>query len=74
MQVKLKEIANLTSQPNLTKNSLLEFNIPNIDKENQEYICSHCDIFNNMIEKYSYSNNDIKQKDIIGTIIKINNF
>ena len=73
-QDKLIELSKLTPQPNLTKSNLMNFKIPNIDISNQEYICSHCDVFNSDIEKCINSNNDIKQKDIVGTIIKLNNF
>ena len=71
-QEKIKENANLTSQPSLTKQFLLKFKIPDIDIDNQEHLCSHCDIFNNTIEKFNCSNTDIKEKNIINTVIKIN--
>jgi hypothetical protein len=71
---KLKNLANLTPQPNLTKTSLSEFLIPDIDIVNQEHLCSHCEVFNKTIERLVSSNNEIKQKPIISTIIKINGF
>lgn len=73
-QNKLKEFAYLTAQPNLSKTNILNFKIPDIDFVSQTFLCSHIDIFNQTIEKYICSINDIKQKDIIATIIKINNF
>ena len=37
-------------------------------------ICLHCDIFNDVIQKYTCSNTDIKEKNIINTVIQINGF
>jgi hypothetical protein len=71
---KLKKTINLTLQPNLTKTFIMNFQIPEIDILNQDYLCSHCDIFNNSINSFINSNNEIKQKDIISTIIKTNGF
>ncbi len=71
---KLKLTANLTPQPNLTKSAVLNFLLPEIDVENQNYLCSHCDIFNKTIDRLTCSNNEIKQKDIISTIVKMNGF
>ena len=73
-QSKFIEYAHLTAQPNLSKSNIINFAIPDIDFTSQNFLCSHIDIFNQTIEKYICSNNDIKQKDIITTISKINNF
>ncbi len=73
-QNKIKADANLTPQPNLTKSFVINFMIPDIYIENQKYILSHCDVFNETIEKYTWSNTQIREKDIFNTIMKINGF
>ena len=73
-QDKIKANANLTPQPSLTKSFVLNFQISDIDINSQEHLCSHCEVFNNTIEKYNCSNTDIKDKNIINTIIKIHGF
>ena len=67
------ELANLTIQPNLTKTQLLSLKIPKIDISQQKLIILECETFNNNIMKCIESNNDIKERDILGTIIKLNN-
>ena len=69
---KLKEIANLTNQPNLNKTSLYDFKIPIIDLQHQLNIISYCNDFDNLINKCELDNKIIKEKDIIDTIIKLN--
>lgn len=73
-QDKIKANANLTQQPSLTKSFVLNFQISDIDIDSQKHLCSHCEVFNNTIEKYTCSNTDIKDKNIINTVIKINSF
>ena len=73
-QDKIKLDANLTSQPNLTKSFVINFMIPNINKENQQQIISHCDVFSKSIERYTFSNSQIREKDIFTTVVKINGF
>ena len=73
-QDKIKLNANLTPQPSLTKTFITNFFIPDIDIINQKHICLHCDIFNDVIQKYTCSNTDIKEKNIINTVIQINGF
>jgi hypothetical protein len=73
-QDEIKADANLTPQPNLTKSFVMNFMIPDIYIENQNHIISHCEIFNKSIERFTWSNFQIKEKDIISTIIKINGF
>lgn len=67
------KLANLTTQPNLTKTQLLSLKIPKIDISQQKLIILECDTFKNNIMKCIESNNDIKERDILGTIIKLNN-
>jgi hypothetical protein len=73
-QDKIKANANLTPQPSLTKSFVLNFQISDIDIDSQEHLCSHCEVFNNTIERYNCSNTDIKDKNIINTVIKLNGF
>lgn len=73
-QYKIKENANLTPQPSLTKSFVLNFPICDIDIGSQEHLYSHCEVFNKTIKNLTCSNADIKDKNIINTIIKINNF
>jgi hypothetical protein len=69
---KLKEIANLTTQPNLNKTSLYDFKIPIIELQHQLNIVSYCNDFDNLIKKCELDNKIIREKDIIDTIIKLN--
>ncbi len=73
-QDEIKADANLTPQPNLTKSFVMNFMIPDIYIENQKQIMSHCEIFNKSIEKFTWSNIQIKEKDIFSTVMKINGF
>jgi hypothetical protein len=67
------DLANLTRQPNLTKTQLLSLKIPKIYISQQKLIILECKTFNNNIMKCIESNNDIKERDILRTIIKLNN-
>jgi len=73
IETQIIELANLTTQPNLTKSQLLSLKIPKIDISQQKLIILECETFNNNIIKCIESNNDIKERDILGTIIKLNN-
>ena len=68
---KLKEISNLTSQPNLLKKNLLELSIPVIDINIQKEIVNFCKDFDNFILKFKLENENINNKDIITLINKI---
>lgn len=72
-QSKLMAIANTTTQPNLTKSPLLDFTVSSIDIDNQKYLCTQCDVFTNEIIKSNKINESIKEKDILSTVIKLNN-
>jgi restriction endonuclease S subunit len=67
------ELSNLTAQSSLTKTQLFSLKIPKIDISQQKLIILECETFNNNIMKCIESNNDIKERDILGTIIKLNN-
>lgn len=71
---KLKELANLNPQPNLSQNNLLNFKIPILSVDNQTEIVTHCNDFDLVISKYKSNNNALMEKDIINTILKINTF
>jgi hypothetical protein len=71
---KLKELANLNPQPNLSQNNLLNFKIPILSLDNQTEIVTHCNDFDSVISKYKSNNNALMEKDIINTILKINTF
>ena len=73
IETQIIELANLTTQPNLTKSQLLSLKIPKIDISQQKLIILECETFKNNIIKCIESNNDIKERDILGTIIKLNN-
>ena len=64
METKMKELSNLTPQPNLNKSNLLSFNIPQIDIMNQKNIVSYCEEFDSNIRKYTLANENIKEKNI----------
>jgi len=68
---KLREISNLTSQPNLLKKNLLELTIPVIDINIQKEIVNFCKDFDNFILKFKLENENINNKDIITLINKI---
>jgi len=69
---KLIELANLTPQPNLNKSNLLSFKIADLDTTNQQQLSSYCDEFNTNIEKYKNINENIKNKNIIDIVLKLN--
>lgn len=71
---KLKELANLNTQPNLSQTNLLNFKIPELSIENQLEIATHCNDFDSVINKYESNNKSLLDKDILGTILKINVF
>lgn len=73
MENKLKEISNLTSQPNLNKSNLIAFKIPSIPMEDMKQFVIHCNDFDIMIDKYSQSNIKIKEKDIFSTFLHLYN-
>ena len=69
---KLKEIANLNFQPNLSQINLLKFKIPEISIESQIEIINSCNDFDSIINNYHTNNKSLLDKDILGTILKIN--
>jgi len=71
---KLKEIANLNFQPNLSQTNLLNFKIPEISIESQIEIVNNCNDFDSIINKYDANNKSLLDKDILGSIMKINMF
>lgn len=70
---KLLELAQLTPQPTISKSTMLSFNIPVMDLDKQSQILSYCRDFDNNISMYVQDNKNIKEKDIIGTVIQLNN-
>lgn len=69
---KLIELANLTPQPSLNKSNLLSFKIPDLDITNQKQLILYCEEFDNNIEKYKHINENIKNKNIIDIVLKLN--
>ena len=70
---RLNELSNINQQSNLTKTNLLSFNIPIIDLDIQQVIINYCDDFTNNINKLLQDNENIKNKDIMSIIFKLNN-
>jgi restriction endonuclease S subunit len=70
---KLKELSNLTPQSNLNKSNLLSFKIPVINLEKQLEIISYCNDFESQINRYKLDNKAISDKDILSTVLKLNN-
>ncbi len=70
---KLKELANLTPQANLNKSNLLNFKIPHIDLEKQHEIISYCNDFELQVIRYNQDNKAISEKDILSSVLKLNN-
>jgi hypothetical protein len=70
---KLKDLSNLTNQSNLNKFNLLSFKIPIINLEKQLEIISYCDEFISQINRLKLDNKSILDKDILSTVIKLNN-
>jgi hypothetical protein len=68
----IKELSNLTQQPNLNKTNLINIQIPNINRELQEKIINLCDEFDNNINTLLLNNNMIKDKDIFNIITQFN--
>jgi hypothetical protein len=68
---KLKEISNLTIQPNLNKSNLLAFKIPIIDIVNQNNIISYCNDIDNNINKHNLALDNIKSKNIFSILCKL---
>ena len=73
MENKLILLSNLTSQPNLNKSNLLQFNVPKLDMSNMNTIVSYCNEFDMNINKYVLSNQTIKGKNIFNTVLKLYN-
>jgi hypothetical protein len=70
---KLKELSNLTPQSNLNKSNLLSFKIPSIDLEKQQEIISYCNDFELQITRFKQDNKAITDKDILSSVLKLNN-
>jgi restriction endonuclease S subunit len=71
-EIKLNELSNLNPQPNLSQSNLLNFKIPDLSMESQIEIVNHCNDFDSIINKYKANNKSLVDKDIMGTILKIN--
>ena len=71
---KIKQLANLTSQPNLNRSNLLSLSLPIIDSSKQIVFSLSCDDFDILIEKYTLINNTVKNKDIFSIINKLSLF
>jgi hypothetical protein len=71
-ETKLKDLSNLNPQPNLSQTNLLNFKIPILSMENQIELITHCNDFDSIINKYEANNRVLIEKDIMGTILKIN--
>lgn len=69
---KIKEHANLTSQPSINKSFLLSYKIPVLDLESQLEIVKHCQEFDDNIQKFQFNNNVIREKDIMSIVLKLN--
>ena len=72
-EIKLKELSNLTPQANLNKSNLLMFKIPAIDIEKQHEIISYCNDFELQVIRYRQDNKAISDKDILSSVLKLNN-
>lgn len=70
---KINNIANINQQSNLTKSALLSLKIPSLNIFLQESIINYCDDYSNSINKLMQDNENIKNKDIMDLIIKLNN-
>ncbi len=64
----IEETARLTSQPCVTKSTILAFKIPNISINKQNNLVLQCDENNMYINKYNSDNSELRQKDIISVI------
>ena len=71
---KLKDLANLNPQPNLSQTNLLSFKVPVLSIDNQNELINHCKDFDSVISKYESNNRSLIDKDIINTIFKLNTF
>lgn len=69
---KLKTIANFNDQPNLGQTNLLEFEINSINLQNQQEVTSYCNDFDSTINQCTINIQSMKEKDIMGTILKLN--
>lgn len=72
-EIKIKELANLNYQSNLSQSNLLNFKIPDLSLQNQIEIANTCNDFDLIINKYLANNKFLMEKDIMSTILKINN-
>jgi hypothetical protein len=72
-ELKLKELSNLTPQSNLNKSNLLLFKIPAINLDKQLDIISYCNDFESQITRYKLDNKALSEKDILSTVLKLNN-
>ena len=70
---KIKELSNLTPQASLNKSNLLSFKVPTINLEKQLDVISYCNEFESQINRYKLDNKAISDKDILSTVLKLNN-
>jgi len=68
---KLKELAYLTKQPNLTKSNIASLSVPDNSLEVQKKVIEYCSEIDLDIEKISLENTKIKEKDIMSIILSI---
>ena len=71
---KIKLITNLTLQPSLNKSNLFSLEIPDITLKCQDEIINYCNDFDTNIIKYQHDTLQIKEKDILSIVIKLNNY
>lgn len=69
----IKEKAGLNAQPLVNKTTLLSLKIPIINIDNQKEIVEYCSDFDNNINRFVQANTKIKEKDVMGTVIKLYN-
>ena len=72
-KTKLKDLSNLTTQSSLNKSNLLSFKIPSINLEKQLEIISYCNVFESQIIQFIQNNKAIIDKDILSSVLKLNN-
>lgn len=71
MEPRFMELANLTTQPNLTKPTLAGLPVKVISLEEQEGVISEMGELNMAIQMKEIANRKLKEKDIISTVINL---
>jgi len=70
----INKLVNITKKPLLSMHQLSSISIPIISGEIMDNIITYCNFFDNNIEKTQLENTNIKDKDILILMSKINNF